>query len=224
LKKPGREVSAQEAARLKGGAVLDPSLQWQDDDLDWFRLPDGRVLVTLEDLGGTLYTDAEYRERRATSIEEARNFSDHYLHGRELPGDFIARTPALVNSAKEWLAARGLQLEMSMHGLGQVDEVCKAVGRTACNEPPIFPTLVAVVGEVMRREKNGEWAMRTVLDNRGVEFHEAWVRNDARWEWDASFVVYQAMDEEVDLWTLTNLAVKSGGWSQSSMLPGQGVR
>jgi hypothetical protein len=208
----GREVSASEIAELKVNAVRDPSLGESSPGADWFRLADGRILFAYVDLIGRVYTAAEFDQLKAEPPR--KEFSEHYLYGHELPDDFVAQVPTLLERCRKWMGSHGESLDLTIDGLIRIDNVRLAVGKEQSFSREVFPLIVAAVGETMRREKEGRWELRTVKDSRNVPFSEVWVSNDAGWSWDASWATYKAVDEDTDLRTIVGMAVRERGWAK----------
>jgi hypothetical protein len=214
MSRGSRLVKKEEADLLRATAVPAPELATNAPGLDWFRLPDGRVLVTTRNGPGQIYSAAELEEVNRRFEQFMKDASDHYLHGHELPPDFVSRVPALLDQCRVWMGAYDQQLELTLAGLERIDDVCVNVGRAQCLEPATFQMLVATVGEVMRLAKGARWEMRTAYDSRNAAFTEAWLAGQAGWTWDASFLVYKSMDEDVDLKTLVTLAIHAASWDK----------
>lgn len=81
--------------------------------------------------------------------------------------DFPAHVPALLEQLPALLSIPAEQLNGTLESMKLVNKAIRRIGVPECSDPPIFPALVAYVGEYVRREIGGEWFVRLV-DNQGT--------------------------------------------------------
>jgi hypothetical protein len=206
---PKRDLSAKEIAALKQSGVPNLEMNARLPTLDSFTLPDGRILVVSSETGAILYaTVNELEDVLARVGPTGRRV--HYLEGRDLGEDFLSRVPALLDRCRTWVEDNGGRFELSLEGLEAMDIICERLGRESCLESELYPMLVAAVGEVMRRSKNGRWQVREPEEFPGI--HEIWIRDAHGWTWDAGWVVFKAMDEPVDLSFVADMALRERTW------------
>jgi hypothetical protein len=201
-------LSAKQIAELKQSGVPNPDLNARLPTLDSFTLPDGRILIVSSETGAMLYTADEVEDLFARVGPTGRRI--HYLDGRDLGEDFLSKVPALLDRCRTWVEDNDGRFELSLEGLAAMDVICERLGRKSCLEPELYPMLVAVVGEVMRRSKNGWWQVRTPDDAPGI--HEVWIADALGWKWDAGWELFKAMDESVDLSFVTDMALRERTW------------
>jgi hypothetical protein len=137
--------------------------------------PDGRVLHLVRFGGGRLYPSTDEFLLLLQSHESLKpGVAIHLLKGRFPYGqDFPAHVPQLVDELAALLKIPREELDNTEASLDKVDAKVKRIGRTKSLEIPVFPALVAYVGEVMRHETHGKWEIRQ--DYRDPEIWEPWI-------------------------------------------------
>jgi hypothetical protein len=86
----------------------------------------------------------------------------HMLENR-LPQakDFIGQVPALIEQLPQHLKIDPSILDYTWESVNVLHSSIKRIRRKKCAEPPIFPMLLAYIGEVIRRSvKGGVWKLR----------------------------------------------------------------
>ncbi|MDY6785356.1 MAG: hypothetical protein SW833_22880 [Cyanobacteriota bacterium] len=66
------------------------------------------------------------------------------------------------------------ELDLTLSSLDRVDKAVRRKGRRRCLELDIFPSLVIYVGEIIRREANGQWETRIVPEQQQFIW-EPWI-------------------------------------------------
>ena len=164
--------------------------------------PDGRIfdLFTNEEKG-RLYISHEDFERLLARLEEIREgnnlgISQHVLMGR-LPyeNDFIEYIPQLITDLAIKLKIPPEMLDRSVDSLIKVDAAIRKYGKAKSLEAPIFPMLVAYVGEVMRQEIEGRWEMR--LSEIDKEIWEPWIIDSRGRSCNPFLGVYDELAEQI---------------------------
>ena len=166
---PGvRRVSKKEARELS-------KLPWVADDavLSQFGqariLPDGRVLLCDEILGGTLYPSraaAEEMNRRCAETERtaaeqsAAGYPDTCRKFLPPIDDFIRDADMHAKSLGKTIKVADEALDRSVESLDAVDKAMKRIPWAKREVPEILTPLTAYVGEVMIRVSGGHWSKR----------------------------------------------------------------
>src|SRR5207302_1942969 len=97
----------------------------------------------------------------------------HMLQGRLPQGErFIDEIPKLIDLLSEQLGIPRDHLDATETSLDEIDEALRRMGSRRALQPPIFPALMAYVGEVIRHEVGGLWRLQLAADN---ETWEPWV-------------------------------------------------
>lgn len=87
--------------------------------------------------------------------------------------DFLNAIPSLIQELPKLLGTR-LLLDGSFSSLENLDRAVRHKGRYVCLKPKVFPALVAYFGEIIRKETNSRWEIRTTTDF-GDPFDEPWI-------------------------------------------------
>jgi len=74
---------------------------------------------------------------------------------------FQTQVPTLVADLPRLLGIDAKFLNFSEESLDAIDEAIRRLGSERILTPEIFPSLTAYVGEVIRRQVNGSWEIRT---------------------------------------------------------------
>lgn len=166
----GHKISKKQVRSLLQDSlwIVDTELSSQSTII--YRNIDGRVLVHL--LGGNGFLiDSEQSEIYINQLRTAQTKANiwqaenprgrHILVGRLPQGrEFATQVPALTAELPSLLKLSPNDLDLSEASLAKIDPKLKHIGRTKCLEAPLFPALVAYIGEIMRRKYGGEWYMR----------------------------------------------------------------
>jgi hypothetical protein len=137
---------------------------------------DGRVLdVFFPEKRGVIYESLEDFLTWIQILEDiGKQPNQHILEGRLPQGkDFPEHVPQLIDELATLLKIPRSELDGKAISLQKVDPKVKRLGKQKCLEVPIFPALVAYVGEVMRLETGGKWDMR--LDKHDGKTWEPWI-------------------------------------------------
>jgi len=151
-----------------------------------YRHPDGRILSYFSESHGVLVEAKEsqaYADMMRGIIKHYEKRIAEYPHGRHILGgrlpqgkDFPNQVSALLDELPELLNLSSTDCDFSNESLRQIAYRLKRRGREKRLEAPIFPAVVAYLGEMMRRQiEGGEWRMR--LSDDGTVW-EAWIVDD----------------------------------------------
>lgn len=129
--------------------------------------PDGRLLNAFTFGNGKLYPKREEFNKLLQIMEENKGRgAQHILAGRFPYGEeFPQHVPQLIDDLATLLKIPRSELDGSMESLSNVEAKVKRLGRKKCLEAPIFPALVAYMGEVMRLQIRGRWDMRLAISD-----------------------------------------------------------
>jgi hypothetical protein len=147
-------------------SIVSPSTVYQH--------PNGQALYVITDGLSRLY-DPSDAEIFIAIVRDTHNQirASHILEGMLPEGkDFAAQVPDLVAQLPGLLNMKPEELDYSQSSLEIIDRKMRRRGREACNRPPLFPALLAYLGEVVRRQINGQWRMRLAEDG---ETWEPWI-------------------------------------------------
>jgi len=140
---------------------------------------DGRLLVPLSDGKGNLM-EANERDAFIGMIEATKAYIKENPHGRHilvdrLPqgADFIAHVPELITELPKLLNLSPEDLDFSQASLLKMDTKLKKQGRAKTINPPLFPALVAYIGEMYNRKTGTTWYIRH--DRLDVRVWEPWL-------------------------------------------------
>ncbi|MFN8530702.1 MAG: hypothetical protein U0670_19015 [Anaerolineae bacterium] len=135
-----------------------------------FRHPNGQLLVVTNQGNGRLHFSRDQFLNVLNSMPKQPQsiLNSRIPQGKEFPdqvASLILQLSALLNIPSN-------QLDMSDESLDKLLSKMRRKGYAICLEPPIFPALVAYLGEIMRIRLNGEWRMRFSEDG---ETWEPWI-------------------------------------------------
>jgi hypothetical protein len=84
--------------------------------------------------------------------------------------DFIEQIPQFVEALPKLLNLTPADLDYSAESLRKIERKLKRLGYDNCLQPPIFPAVVACLGEMMRRQiPNSTWKTRLSEDGKTWE-------------------------------------------------------
>lgn len=158
--------------------------------------PNGRVLDMFSNGRGRLFESQEDFNVEVQRYQELKiTPSRHVLKGRLPQGkDFIQHVSQLVNELAILLKIPRDDLDNSEASLDKVDMKVKRIGRAKSLEVPIFPALVAYIGEVMRQATNGKWEMRQAYSDK--EIWEPWIIDPEGRSCNPFLAVYDELAEQ----------------------------
>ena len=162
----GRMVSKKTVETLLQDSqwIVDEGLSTQN--IPTYRHVDGRLLIVFDEGKGRL---VEIGESQAfiDMIEATKTRIRENPHGRHvlvdrLPqgADFVKHVPELIAELPKLLNLSSEDLDFSEASLLKIDPKLKKNGRAKCLNPPIFPALVAYLGEVYNRKYGSTWYIR----------------------------------------------------------------
>ena len=100
-------------------------------------------------------------------IEATKNHIKENPHGRHVLVDrlpqgpnFVAHVPSLIAELPTLLNLLPTDFDLSEASLAKIDSKLKKRGRAKCIQPPLFPALVAYVGEMLNRKYGSTWYIR----------------------------------------------------------------
>lgn len=143
---------------------------------------DGKAILQLATGRGYLIETKDDFNLLVETYESVRRRSrQHILEGKFPYGvDFPEKAMNIALALPDFLPINRDYLTFEMSSLQAIDHAIHTIGRSKCLEHPIFVSLVAYVGEVMRKSVNGHWNMRVSTFH--TEIWEPWIvdRQD-RW-------------------------------------------
>jgi hypothetical protein len=164
LKQPrfGRRISKKSVQTLLQDSqwTVDPELSSHPNLL--YRHPDGRILHYFFPTDGRLVEPdqsqsyVEFLQIMKTVIPE-NPYAGHVLVGLLPQGEnFIQQIPALIAELPEILKLFPDDLDFSPESLAKIDPKLKRLTKKKVVAPPVFPALVAYMGEMFRRRYKAE--------------------------------------------------------------------
>jgi hypothetical protein len=195
-------TQARAIAALELDALLGQSQCIKDEELSCladvsvYNIADGKVLVVCdeEDVVGWIWPSRQIVLSYFSRASERRS---HYLMEGRLPQgpDFPNHTLTLIDELADILSLSRRQLDFTLPSIECVDKQLRTkVGRDARIEPPVFPCLIAYVGETLRKLIGGNWEMRQVE----VDVWEPWVISADGRELPVFVNIYYEVHELVD--------------------------
>lgn len=170
-KRLGKTVSTKEVQGLLEDSHWVVVEDLTNRSLTMYHHPDGRVLVSMVDHG--ILVEAPNSQAYLDLLRQAKTEFVGYPHGKHilvghLPQgrDFMALVPQLLAELPALLNLPPEDLDFTQSSLAKIDPKLKRKGRVKSTEPPLFPALVAYMGEIMRRPYQGAWRMRLAEDGR----------------------------------------------------------
>lgn len=169
-KRLSRKISEKAMATLLQDTAWVVDSELSSESATRYRHPDGRILVHI--LWGSRYLiEAEnsqtYIDRMQASRTESEAWGAENPRGRHvlvgvLPQgpDFAEQVEALIAELPGLLNLTPADLDFSSESFAKIEPKLRRKGREKCLQPPIFPALVAYIGESLRRKFNGRWYMR----------------------------------------------------------------
>lgn len=183
------------------------------------RLGNGGALLRLEHGRGRLYDSyADFCEALAQNEEEARRGARHMLSDLlssnvTFPGD----VPMLIERLPAVLPIDATSLDGSEASLKRIDRAIrtfvrgKSDGFEAVLTEEIVPSLIAYVGEVMRKATDGRWQMRLSDDGK---VREPWIISNNGEEFPAFLFVKELLDppRTVSIASFVSAQLAVGAW------------
>jgi hypothetical protein len=162
--------------------------------------PDGRVLIVFEFIGeGRLFQNLHdfnlWLMGIESRIQAARTKAFWHILENRLPQgkDFVQHVPQLIDQLAETSGIPREQLDNSYASLEKVERVAQGWGKARCLEVPIFPMLVAYIGEVMRHDVDGYWEMRLAYHHSDI--WEPWIMDREGRECNPFSFLYDMLTE-----------------------------
>lgn len=123
---------------------------------------DGSAALVDHDGRGVLwYSHQEMVSGYWASVRQARERKDLSVNLLLDAERFQTQFPKLVAELPELLDIERDLLNFSEESLDAVDSAIRKIGSERILTPEVFPSLTAYVGEVIRRQVNGSWEVRT---------------------------------------------------------------
>ncbi len=164
-----------------------------------YRHSDGRILEEHPSVGGIYASEHDlntilewHRQSRTQKPQHILRVDGRFPYGE----DFPAHVGALVDQLADLLKIPRLELDYSWASLEKVEKKVKHRGRQKSLSLPVFPALLAYVGEVMRNDVNGEWQMRRSRQEPDVL--EPWIVDSREHQYNPFLPLYDALDEDSD--------------------------
>ena len=121
-----------------------------------YRLASGAALLVFEDGRGRSYDS--YDEFRAFIGKQSDRLhvAQHAIPHEQ---NFLDQLPGLIAGLANLIGVDNARLDLTEPSLGVVDHALRRLGKTTVLTPEIFPSVVAYVGEVIRRRIGGSWKL-----------------------------------------------------------------
>ena len=204
--------------------VVDKGLSTQNTPT--YRYVDGRLLIVFDEGKGRLIESSE-SQAFIDMVEATKVYIKENPHGRHILVDrlpqgaaFVEHVPNLIAELPKLLNLSPEDLDFSQASLVTIDAKLKKQGRAKSINPPLFPALVAYVGEMYNRKTGSKWYIRhDTVDNRVWEpwlVHKERVCNLACNLFDALNERYLSLHKIVnshDLWWRTPFV---GFWQENN--------
>jgi len=133
-------------------------------------LEDGGALIVFEDGRGThWFSYEELLANHRASVKRAQERGDPLTELVPLPERFRTDVSSMVAALPILLGIKPESLDYSEESLDVVDEAIKRLGSERMMTAEIFPSLIAYVGEVIRRQVCGAWELRSTQEGTRLE-------------------------------------------------------
>lgn len=155
-----------------------------------YKLADGSAIMIICGLGAHWESHSEL----VATYQYAAQLRDNPPRGRsEFPQQehFIDAMPELLRALPGYLGLDPATLRFSEASLDLVDGAVSRLGQERVLTPDIFPSVLAYVGEVIRRAVGGRWEMRREANGEW----EPWITAPGGTEC-AMFLIYKGILEE----------------------------
>jgi len=162
----GRKLTARGLQNLLNRVMhrLDPELS-SELECDVYVLEDGgAVLVARDGAAVHWYSCEELISGHRDSLRRALERQDQLLDVLPQPERFNRDVPSLVAALPALLRIDACLLDFSEGSLDALDSAIRRLGCERILVAEVFPSLVAYVGEVIRRQVNGSWEVRTTRE------------------------------------------------------------
>ena len=124
----------------------------------------GAVLVARDGAAVHWYSCEELISGHRDSLRRALERRDQLLDVQPQPERFNTDVPSLVAALPALLRIDASLLDFSERSLDALDSAIRRLGSERILVADVFPSLVAYVGEVIRRQVNGSWEVRTTRE------------------------------------------------------------
>jgi hypothetical protein len=129
---------------------------------DVYVLQGGAAILLYEDGKGIyLYSYDDLVTRYQSNLKHAFERRDELSALLPEPERFLTDVTPLIAALPALMALDATRLDFSEESLGVVDSAIRRIGSERVLTAEVFPSLVAYVGEVLRREVNGSWEIET---------------------------------------------------------------
>jgi hypothetical protein len=159
--------------------------------------PDGRIFdfFHLDDRGRLYSTREDFFEMLEKIEEMNRNPRAHHVLEGIFPygKDFPEHVSKLVELLSQKFKIPFEELDKTVSSLLKVEDAIRKYGKRKSLELPMFPAIVAYVGEVMCTQTNGKWDMRLVQD--GTTW-EPWIIDPEGRSCNPFVIVYDELYEQ----------------------------
>ena len=169
--KRGATISARAATKLLERVAhrLDPELT-KEMLCPVYVLEDGGAVIVFEDGKGThWFSYEELLANHRASVRRAQERRDLLTELLPHPEGFRTQVPAMIAQLPSLLGINPKLLDYSEESLDAVDKAIKRLGSERMMTAEVFPSLLAYVGEVIRRRVRGAWELRSTQDGSRLE-------------------------------------------------------
>ena len=133
-------------------------------------LQDGSALFVDYDGSGILWNShSELAERHRASVKRALDRKHPLNKVLPRPERFRTDVAAMVAELPTLLNIKPQLLDYSEESLDAVDKAIKRLGSERILTAEVFPSLIAYVGEVIRRHVRGAWELRSTQEGTRLE-------------------------------------------------------
>ena len=133
-------------------------------------LDDGSALLVEYDGTGILWpSHSELTARYRASLKRALERKDPLAELLPDPQRFRTDVPAMVAGLPALLGIKPEVLDYSEESLDEVDRAIRQFGSERMMTAEVFPSLIAYVGEVIRRQVRGAWELRAASEGGRLE-------------------------------------------------------
>jgi hypothetical protein len=143
---------------------------FQDSTLRMYVLDDGGALLVLPDGTGRHWTTySEMLEVYRAGEEEAKHGDDSFADLPPSGKNFVDQVPQLVTSLPRLIDVEASTLDATESSIDAIDAAIDAAGSEPFLAGDVFQSLLAYVGEVVRRAIGGRWDLLSQDDGRTWE-------------------------------------------------------
>jgi len=143
---------------------------FQNSTLRMYVLDDGGALLVLPDGTGRHWTTySEMLEVYRAGEEAAKDGNDSFADLFPSGKDFVDQVPQLVTVLPRLIDVEASTLDATESSIDAIDAAIDAAGSERFLDGDVFQSLVAYVGEVVRRAIGGRWELLSQDDGRTWE-------------------------------------------------------